>query len=168
MSILKMTDAVPAETWWPETEARAPETQSPARIEWPSAPPSAAPSAPLSAPQRASRRRPLLAALLGFLCGALAVSGLWLGTALLGGPSNEAARACSILEGLPAFTTESLALSDGADLRKAGDLSATAARHDQQYNRLADATRQAYLASTDLDSESVNQQIGTALSECRR
>ena len=164
MSILKTTDAVPAETWWPETEARAPETQSPARIEWPSAPPSAA----LSAPQRTPRRRLLLAALLGFLGGALAVSGLWLGTARLGGPSNEAARACSILEGLPTFTTESLALSDGADLRKAGDLSATAARHDQQYNRLADATRQAYLASTDLDSESVNQQLGTALSECRR
>lgn len=166
MSILKTADAAPAGTWPPETETWSSETetwtprpQSRSPIEWPSAPPSAHQKAP---------RRSLLAGLLGFLCGALVVGGSWLGTALLSSPGNDAAQACSILEGLPAFTIESLALSDGTQLRTASELSATAARHDQQYNRLADATRQAYLASTDLDPESVNQQIGTAVSECGR
>ncbi|MFG1927403.1 hypothetical protein [Cryptosporangium sp. NPDC048952] len=136
---------------------------SPPPITWPPAPP---------APPPPRRRRPLLAALLGLLCGALVVGGVWLGNSLLTeptpGPDGAADKACGILADLPAATADSLLRSDGAALRTAGELSATAASGDQQYRRLADATRQAYLASTDLDPALVNRQIGTALSECGR
>ncbi|MFI5955939.1 hypothetical protein [Cryptosporangium sp. NPDC051539] len=132
-------------------------------IEWPAAPP----QRPLKQP---TPRRPLLAALIGLACGAFLVGGVWVGGSLLtgtsDGPAKDAAEACTIVRGLPAFTTENFVQSDGSRLYRAGELSAAAAQTEARYQRLAEATRQAYLSSSDLDLDAVNQQVRIAVSEC--
>ena len=151
MSSTGTVDSSPARTW------------SASPIDWPATPP--------PAPDPSPWRHPGPAALLGLLVGALVVGGLWLGASLLrtppAVPGGDAARACTLLGDLPEFTAESLTRYSGSELRTAGDLSATAARADQRYSRLADATRQAYLGSIDLDARAVNRHVEIALSECR-
>jgi len=149
----------------------SPAAPAPVRApEWPLHPPAPAP--------RRGDRRPFLAGLAGLLCGAFAVGGLWLGTTWLDqpaqGPSGDATLACEILERLPLLTADNLAVPNGSRLYAASELSAAAAATDQRYQRLAEATRGAYLSSSTLDApsadqvQSVNQQVAVAIEECGR
>ncbi|TQS42584.1 hypothetical protein [Cryptosporangium phraense] len=146
------------------TEIAPVETYSLRPIEWPAAPPPPTEQRP--------RRRLLAAALVGLVCGAFLVGSVWLGGSLLGrpadGPAKDVADACTILRGLPEFSAGNFTLSDGTKLNRASELSAAAARSDEQYRALARTTRQAYLSSSDLDLVSVNQQVRIALAECGR